>query len=71
MLILASSLRLLSHSYDLNYLILVQVLKSRAPYDFVVVFFSEQQTCLFKSFAIKCVGIFEDLAHVFNVNALA
>ncbi len=64
--VLTLGLLLLAHSYNLEYLIFVQVLEAGARYDILVVFFGEQKACVLEPLAVECISVLEDIAHVLN-----
>ncbi len=63
-------LALLAHSDDLEDLVLVQVLKARAPDHLIVVLLCKEQASLLQPLTVESVGILEDLAHVLHVDVL-
>ena len=57
---------LLPHPDYLKYLIFVQVFEPSTGNDFLVVFFSEQETRVFESLAVEGVAVLEDIAYVLD-----
>jgi hypothetical protein len=59
-------LLLLAHSDYLKYLIFVEIFEARTGNDFLVVFFSEEETRVLESLAVEGVSVLEYVAYVLD-----